>query len=77
MCVLNLCRRSIQAATLSIRQDGRGVQQNPRVADGYMGTTPLTKQHMVPYNRLPSLRSNCHINLEVCIGFRAVQYLYE
>ena len=57
------------------RQDGREVQQKVREADGQERTITLTNQHVVPYDRFLSLRYNCHINLEICIGFRAVKYL--
>ena len=49
------------------------MQRVIRVADGQERTTALTNQHVVPYNRFLSLCYNCHINLEICIGFRAVK----
>ena len=59
------------------RQVGREVQRDSRVANGHQETTPLTNQHVVPYNRFLSLRYNCHINLEICIGFGVVKNLYK
>ena len=59
------------------RQDGREVRRSVREADGQERTASLTNQHVVPYNSFLSLRYNCHINLRICIGFRAVKYLYK
>ena len=51
----------------------RQMVERCRQLHGDHNLSPTT--HMVPYNCFLSLRYNCHM-MEICIGFRAVKYLY-
>jgi len=37
----------------------------------------MNNQWVVPYNPYLLMRYNCHINVEVCSGVKAIKYLYK
>ena len=37
----------------------------------------LDNKWVVPYNLYLLTRYNCHINVEICAGFKRVKYLYK
>jgi hypothetical protein len=57
------------------RDDGRFVEK--RVAPGPSGVVRLDNRWVVPYNRLLSLKYNCHLNVEYCASIKSVKYLHK
>ena len=40
-------------------------------------TTSVSNQNVVPYNPTLLLKYNCHVNVEVCLSFASVKYLFK
>jgi hypothetical protein len=59
------------------RADGDGKDWEHTYTDKKGNVSVVTNQEIVAHNQQLSLKYDCHINVQVCAGVRAVKYIYK